>query len=115
MGDLDSVTRRGANGLMQGVDGTVLICRAPHPRGLGGESRYSGRICGTRLQVVPFRAVPTYRALRDWSEVRPGCLAVRCSSSDCRAFTEYAIDGPIRAVGGGLFESSPEVLPTSHS
>lgn len=69
----------------------VLVCRAPHPRGLRGDTRFKGRICGKRLQVVPFRARPTYRVIRDWSEVHPGCIAVRCSARDCRAFTEYEI------------------------
>lgn len=69
----------------------VLVCRAPHPRGQRGDSRFKGRICGKRLQVVPFLARPTYREIHDWSEVHPGCIAVRCSARDCRAFTEYEI------------------------
>lgn len=78
-------------------DQCVLVCRAPHPRGRRGDSRFKGRICGKRLQVVPFRARPTYREIRDWSEVHPGCIAVRCSARDCRAFTEYEIvqDRPV--------------------
>ena len=70
---------------------SVLLCRAPHPRGLRGDGRFEGRLCGKRLQVVPFQVRPTYRAIRDWSEVNPGCIAVRCLASDCRAFTEYEI------------------------
>jgi hypothetical protein len=70
---------------------SVLLCRAPHPRGLRGDGRFEGRMCGKRLQVVPFAVRPTYRAIHDWSEVRPGCIAVRCLARDCRAFTEYEI------------------------
>ena len=70
---------------------SVLLCRAPHPRGLRGDGRFEGRLCGKRLQVVPFKVRPTYRTIRDWSEVNPGCIAVRCLARDCRAFTEYEI------------------------
>jgi hypothetical protein len=70
---------------------SVLLCRAAHPRGLRGDSRFEGRLCGKRLQVVPFAVRPTYRTIRDWSEVHPGCIAVRCLARDCRAFTEYEI------------------------
>jgi hypothetical protein len=70
---------------------SVLLCRAPHPRGLRGDSRFEGRLCGKRLQVVPFLVRPTYRTIRDWSDVHTGCIAVRCLARDCRAFTEYEI------------------------
>src|SRR5262245_34644339 len=70
---------------------SVLLCRAPHPRGLRGDSRFEGRLCGKRLQVVPFAVRPTYRAIRDWEDVHPGCMVVRCLARDCRAFTEYEI------------------------
>jgi hypothetical protein len=80
-----------ANGVSMSGAQTVLLCRAPHPRGLRGDSRFEGRLCGKRLQVVPFAVRPTYRTIRDWSEVNPGCMAVRCLARDCRAFTEYEI------------------------
>jgi hypothetical protein len=70
---------------------SVLVCRAPHPRAGRGDGRFEGRLCGKRLQVVPFRVRPTYRAIHDWSEVHAGCIAVRCLARDCRAFTEYEI------------------------
>lgn len=65
---------------------TVLVCRAPHPQA-DLAPRFRGRIHGVRIQVVPFRARPTYRQIEDWSDAHPGCLVVRCPS--CGAFTEY--------------------------
>src|SRR5262245_26240389 len=89
---------------------TVLVCRAPHPRRLRGDSRFDGRLCGKRLQVVPFRVRPTYRAIRDWSEVHAGCIAVRCVARDCRAFTEYEIvAGPASDSERGEEEVNAEV------
>jgi hypothetical protein len=70
---------------------SVLVCRAPHPRARRGDGRFEGRMCGKRLQVVPFRVRPTYRVIHDWAQVNPGCIAVRCLARDCRAFTEYEI------------------------
>jgi hypothetical protein len=91
---------------------SVLVCRAPHPRARRGDGRFEGRLCGKRLQVVPFRVRPTYRVLHDWSEVNPGCIAVRCLARDCRAFTEYEIikdaqnpDEPVAAAFTALPES----------
>src|SRR5262245_634994 len=80
---------------------SVLVCRAPHPRRLRGDSRFEGRLCGKRLQVVPFKVRPTYRAIHDWSEVHAGCIAVRCVARDCRAFTEYEIVSETEGDGGG--------------
>lgn len=73
---------------------SVLICRADHPRGLRGDDRFRGRVCGKRLQVVPFAVRPTYRAVTDWNDVKAGCLVVRCLARDCRAFTEYEVLEP---------------------
>jgi hypothetical protein len=72
---------------------TVLVCCAPHPRG-HKTSRFAGRVHGIRLQVVPFRATPTYRIVSDWSEVSPGCIGVKCSSSDCGLISEYVVTLP---------------------
>lgn len=69
--------------------GTVLTCRAPHPRGLSGDPRYAGKPHGVRLQVVPFAARPTYREINRWSDVHPGCLVVKCLS--CGGLSEYAL------------------------
>jgi len=88
-----------------GRNETVLVCTARHPRARGGEDRFAGRIHGVRLQMVPFRARATYREVEDWSDLRPGCLVVRCSSSDCRAFSEYEIVGPVRTADGALLSS----------
>lgn len=74
-----------------GTHQSILMCRAPHPRGLRGDGRFEGRLCGKRLQVVPFHVRPTYRTIRDWNDVHAGCIAVRCIASDCRAFTEYEV------------------------
>ena len=79
---------------------SILICRAEHPRSRRGDGRYEGRICGKRLQIVPFAVRPTYRLIHDWADVNAGCLVVRCSARDCRAFTEYEINGAL-AEGAG--------------
>lgn len=76
------------------VESAVLVCRAPHPKALEGDTRFQGRLHGIRLQIVPFQARPTYRQVDDWADVRPGCVVVRCSS--CGAFTEYAVVGEVK-------------------
>lgn len=88
-----------------GLEGTVLVCTAGHPRADEAGSRFAGRVHGIRLQHVPFTARATYREVRGWSDSRPGCLIVRCSSSDCRAFSEYEILGPVRTAQGAFLPS----------
>jgi hypothetical protein len=90
------------------VDGSVLVCTAQHPKAGDGTSRFTNRIHGIRLQHVPFLARPTYREVTSWSDARPGCLIVRCSSSDCRAFSEYEIMGPVRVARGVFLPSHLE-------
>lgn len=78
--------------------GFLLICRAVHPRSNGDVGRFGGRIHGIRLQMVPFAVRPTHRVVRSWAEVRPGCLGVKCSSSDCRMISEYEIVEAIQGI-----------------
>jgi hypothetical protein len=86
---------------------SVLICRAEHPRSRRGDGRYEGRVCGKRLQIVPFAVRPTYRLIHDWADVHSGCLVVRCIARDCRAYTEYEITG---ALADGTGRSMASVL-----
>ena len=88
-------------------DHTILVCTAPHPRAGSAEGRFTGRLHGVRLQSVPFVARATYRHVSSWADARPGCLVVRCSSPDCRAFSEYQILGPVHGVRGTLVPSHP--------
>lgn len=75
---------------------TVLTCLAPHPR--ANEPRFAGRTHGIRLQVLPFLVRPTFRVVKDWSEVSTGCIGVKCSSSNCRMISEYVVVGTPRSV-----------------
>jgi hypothetical protein len=108
MRTIKDVTHPGRKRIGLDEDSRVLVCTAPHPRAEDGDVRFAGRIHGVRLQQVPFLVRATYREVRDWADARSGCLVVRCSSSDCRAFSEYEIVGPVRTARGAVLPSLSE-------
>jgi hypothetical protein len=93
--------------------GSVLICRALHPKALEKDTRFLGRVHGVRLQVVPFQARPTYRRVTGWADTRAGCVVVRCAS--CGGFSEYAVVGDVHLWPNNVLPETDSTRPEAES